>query len=1096
MVRSKDVTKKKKDPLLTPPAKLRGFLDDDHGGGRPRNSGGAAMSPAPAPASVPNYMRATSSSDAKGGRRARATASASASPARRRPAVRVVTRGKVLFPDAPAVVSGSGGLARATCSSTMKESKFPAALDLAPGATDAEGPAAMRVCPYTYCSLNGHAHAPAVPLRSFLASQRRLIKTQQSMKIKGVSAFRKKSGEKNGGSGGGCGGAAKVAPLIDQEAVGDFFVEVYAGPRVSSDMSCSDMSLDEMDATVRRMEFVVFDRCGADDDKEKGDDVAVCGDGEHHPGLEKKLGACRDSSSECSGADVAGDFLEEVPWMRYHEYDSFDDEILEEQKLREKKAGGAEFSEEQEGEDQDEGTSGRSGDECDKEASEEQEANDEENISDLFRETEIIAGLGVVYKEACEESDERDQEEPSAAQGTAEEGLSDDAYIQEIPDQEVERMVDSCILEDSCKEETSADAERKDDDCSLVSDGESEESDGESEVSEVESDGESEVSEEQDVKGEENMPDDGSEMEISEEVIAGDGCREDFSEEVTSKPVLAGEVSDFVDFPDHDIKKLSIDDLKQNDCTADDVFEQYESIPDDSTAHDVFEQDSSPLDGQNDAQKEFGIVVSRLEVASEETAISQQTDQESTVDGMEDGQAELEITTQKLEQASEESGIAQESNSDGISTCVDGGAQVEPEITTLKDASEESGITHESSLNDNSEHVTEAAGMGPEITIGKLKEASEEFGFGQETAEDDDSDDAQNDLETSKLKSEDASKESVSTEEGDQSDISANFNSDTKNELTVLAVSKDVENEPELATCKSEDVSEGFIIAQEADCDDTAYVSYGTQNESEFTTSRSEDAQEESNTIQEDEDEGNTASVNDGAQNKSGIIACESEGAAEKPAIGQEADEHVDTTDASHSAQKDTSMPKLDASEDIHITEDSNEIFNVQSLEHMYDCTADGHVDPQNQAAEFTEKEPSIDDICDAFSGMNLKGNVYFDPAESATCPQNKLIISRRRRTPEEEEYMRGFNPRAPNFLPLELDPDAEKVDLRHQMMDERKNAEEWMIDYALRRAVTTLAPARKKKVELLVQAFETVLPHEQDERKSISPSRHVQTCN
>ena len=130
--------------------------------------------------------------------------------------MRVLTRGKVLFPEPE---PGS-----ATCSSTMKEAKFLDTLELALGATDAEGPVALRVCPYTYCSLNGHKHSPAVPLRSFLASRRRLIKTQQSMKLKGVSAFRKKSGEKSSG-----GGGAKIAPLIDEEAVGDFFVEVYAG---------------------------------------------------------------------------------------------------------------------------------------------------------------------------------------------------------------------------------------------------------------------------------------------------------------------------------------------------------------------------------------------------------------------------------------------------------------------------------------------------------------------------------------------------------------------------------------------------------------------------------------------------------------------------------------------------------------------------------------------------------------------------------------------------------------------------------------------------------------------------------------------------
>ncbi|KAF2322466.1 hypothetical protein GH714_017188 [Hevea brasiliensis] len=74
-------------------------------------------------------------------------------------------------------------------------------------------------------------------------------------------------------------------------------------------------------------------------------------------------------------------------------------------------------------------------------------------------------------------------------------------------------------------------------------------------------------------------------------------------------------------------------------------------------------------------------------------------------------------------------------------------------------------------------------------------------------------------------------------------------------------------------------------------------------------------------------------------------------------------------------------------------------------------------------------------------------------------------------------EEERKFNPREPNFLPLVPDPEAEKVDLRHQIMDDRKNAEEWMLDYALQQTVTKLAPARKRKVALLVEAFETVLP-------------------
>ncbi|KAL4600767.1 hypothetical protein ACB092_11G222800 [Castanea dentata] len=91
-------------------------------------------------------------------------------------------------------------------------------------------------------------------------------------------------------------------------------------------------------------------------------------------------------------------------------------------------------------------------------------------------------------------------------------------------------------------------------------------------------------------------------------------------------------------------------------------------------------------------------------------------------------------------------------------------------------------------------------------------------------------------------------------------------------------------------------------------------------------------------------------------------------------------------------------------------------------------------------------------------------------------CSNRKWTI-RSKRPIKEEEELRQFNPRDPNYLPLVPDPEAEKVDLRHQMMDDRKNAEEWMIDHALQQTVNKLAPARKRKVALLVEAFETVMP-------------------
>ncbi|KAK6143197.1 hypothetical protein DH2020_023545 [Rehmannia glutinosa] len=87
------------------------------------------------------------------------------------------------------------------------------------------------------------------------------------------------------------------------------------------------------------------------------------------------------------------------------------------------------------------------------------------------------------------------------------------------------------------------------------------------------------------------------------------------------------------------------------------------------------------------------------------------------------------------------------------------------------------------------------------------------------------------------------------------------------------------------------------------------------------------------------------------------------------------------------------------------------------------------------------------------------------------------LAIAKRKKPIEDVDESGQFNPRAPNFLPLEPDQEAEKVELKHQDLDEKKNAEEWMVDYALRQVVTKLGPARKKKVALLVEAFEKVMP-------------------
>ncbi|KAM5574204.1 hypothetical protein ABKV19_013607 [Rosa sericea] len=95
---------------------------------------------------------------------------------------------------------------------------------------------------------------------------------------------------------------------------------------------------------------------------------------------------------------------------------------------------------------------------------------------------------------------------------------------------------------------------------------------------------------------------------------------------------------------------------------------------------------------------------------------------------------------------------------------------------------------------------------------------------------------------------------------------------------------------------------------------------------------------------------------------------------------------------------------------------------------------------------------------------------------EELQYTNRKWKINCKRSIKDEEEQWK-YNQREPNYLPLVPGPEAEKVDLRHQMIDEKKNAEEWMLDFAIQQAVTKLAPARKKKVALLVEAFEKVMP-------------------
>ncbi|KAI3830199.1 hypothetical protein L1987_04333 [Smallanthus sonchifolius] len=81
----------------------------------------------------------------------------------------------------------------------------------------------------------------------------------------------------------------------------------------------------------------------------------------------------------------------------------------------------------------------------------------------------------------------------------------------------------------------------------------------------------------------------------------------------------------------------------------------------------------------------------------------------------------------------------------------------------------------------------------------------------------------------------------------------------------------------------------------------------------------------------------------------------------------------------------------------------------------------------------------------------------------------------------KELEKVKKFNPKKPRHLPSLAEPETETVSLQRQTAGEKKNSDEWMLDYALQKVVGELAPTQKRKVALLVKAFETVAPAQDD---------------
>ncbi|KAH9315207.1 hypothetical protein KI387_023834 [Taxus chinensis] len=150
-----------------------------------------------------------------------------------------------------------------------------------------------------------------------------------------------------------------------------------------------------------------------------------------------------------------------------------------------------------------------------------------------------------------------------------------------------------------------------------------------------------------------------------------------------------------------------------------------------------------------------------------------------------------------------------------------------------------------------------------------------------------------------------------------------------------------------------------------------------------------------------------------------------------------------------------------------------------------------------NQAMETELFNDMIKERCD-ISGISLNGSVTECESLKIGRKGYRNIAEENKNKPHRLKFRQGHVHPFDNQI-----SEAEKVDLRHQMTEDRRAAHEWMLDYALTKIVNKLSPFRQRKVELLVEAFETVTPlskHEANDSphatRDFTCSRPIQACS
>ncbi|WOK99122.1 hypothetical protein Cni_G07834 [Canna indica] len=1013
----------------------------------------------------PNYMKPTTCSDARKervqvtvkspapvttdkGKTCKSTTTSDSRPSSSSPVIKTLktlARKASLRPRRPSMKKSSAtalsprkNVRRATCSSTLKDSKFPKVLDLSPGDKDVELTSIVKVCPFDYCSLNGHRHRHLHSLKRLPSARRRSLKTQRSVKLKRLSSVRKRSfrkGRRNISSGKiRSSQGSKFSPIIE-EVTDDFFVEIYAEPPENDPKYTNCEKRSKQQELDREISKILSSLESMEDDVESSEEETEEVDGTvtllEIPEIYAQIsfGDNLDQTSDISfddmyaDSDISDSEAKEQTLTCFHENHHNWGYQCCGVNLEENRAVSPDDSEES-------------------------RSNDPTHMDHEVK----AAMFGYIKTENCEENDGALDAfllapESISMTGHGERGSLDSDYQEEAPGSNAGMKIetsDSCnelglvagLLEDNfvngfsfaqkCTSMTSQDEDVPEKGLILPSEvaslGDNRDCSEHGEEGSIIKVQNSCIS----IKDEENgigKTDDSS--------INGFGRKE--SELDGLKECELDEINHIIDALNEDIgdckdEETNINAFKSEISERDDLVESklatHDKCPENMSS--IVVEDEETGNGEDENIVSFASKKSEQDL--EET--------ESATDDV--GPDSINLSNVVAESANTESGKAEEND-------ISFGCQ----------RSEESELTaYESPDNINLSVVAE------DVETGCDKNKDDESGFDSKKAVADSFEESKlaTDVEIGGAKDEKKTNICISSKRAEQ-------------DLEESGLATDDESPGNINLSSSESETSESSVHEESD------LSTDIENPDNYCTI-SEDRigngkLREYSTI-EVEFSGSQFEICDVHQN-------ESVSGFQQPRLDIE------------------SRRSCDAAEDWSISNAIPESISINLTKKINS--------EDNQMSENDELEGNDmffdHDVADNLGSIE---NGITIPTEKARCSDmpevcNKQKVRRRRsinrRNILEMEMLRLINPRAPRFLPLKPDPEDENVDLRHQLMDERKSADAWMIDCALQRVVKKLAPARKKKVALLVEAFEAVIPCESTLMSPTSGfGRPIQACS